>query len=266
MKRIKKKSIIFLLVLIFISAFVYKECNGKQDVNKKVLEEVTQMDEKEPRKEKQKEEKEEVRIEGSEAPKKAYKESEILELKRINSDTVGILDIPNTRIYYPVLQTSDNELYLKQNIHKEYDIHGSIYMDYENDYLASDNIILYGHNMLDGTMFSDLDQYKDLKFMEDNRDIYFYVDDKIEHYQVIGSMILNLDTEDEIFSFNSHIDFDEGYGAKEYFQDIKSETNNLLVEEVEEDAKFLTLSTCSYETDDARFVLFATKVGGGLVD
>lgn len=186
-------------------------------------------------------------------------QDEISKLKKINSDTVGIIEIPNTKIFYPVVKTKDNSYYLQHNIKKETDPNGAIFMDYENDVYKSDNLIIYGHNMLNRKMFSDLTKYKDRDFMEENRDIYLYVDDKKINYKVIGSMILSLDTGEKIFNFNAYTDFDEYYDAQDYFRDIKKAANNLLVDKVEDSDKFLTLSTCSYETDDSRFVLFAVK-------
>lgn len=239
----RKKKVILICLILLITCFSYYQWSKPSDVNKKVLEKITETERTEEEVEQAK-----IRI------------KEINRLKEINPDVLGVLDIPNTQIKYPVVQGKDNEFYLKHNIKKEYDINGSIFMDYENDYLQSDNLILYGHNMLNGTMFSDLGKYKDKTYMKENRDIFLYLDDKKEYYQVIGSMILNLYTENKIFNFNSYVNFDEYYGAKDYFQDIKKEANNLLVDQVEEDTQFLTLSTCSYETDDARFVLFATKV------
>lgn len=251
----RKKKVILICLILLITCFSYYQWSKPSDVNKKVLEKITETEKTEEEVEQAK-----IRIKEIDKPKEAYKQKEINRLKEINPDVLGVLDIPNTQIKYPVVQGKDNEFYLKHNIKKEYDINGSIFMDYENDYLQSDNLILYGHNMLNGTMFSDLGKYKDKTYMKENRDIFLYLDDKKEYYQVIGSMILNLYTENKIFNFNSYVNFDEYYGAKDYFQDIKKEANNLLVDQVEEDTQFLTISTCSYETDDARFVLFATKV------
>ncbi|WBW49368.1 class B sortase [Peptoniphilus equinus] len=248
MKPSTHRNISILLAAALLAMAAYIEWTRRHDINHNVLTHITETTQ------------HNLDVASLESSKNMYKQEEIARLQTINSDVVGIIDIPNTRIQYPVLQGKDNDYYLKKNINKDNDSKGAIFMDYENDIKHSDNLIIYGHNMLNGTMFSDLANYKDKTYMKANRDIYLYVDDQQILYQVIGAMILNLHTENKVFNFNRYVTFDDTYGAKDYFRDIKKEAMHLIVDDVDNDAQFLTLSTCSYETENARFVVFAVKV------
>ena len=84
-------------------------------------------------------------------------DTNIESLKQKNKDTVGFIKVNGTNISYPVLQSSDNEYYLRHSFDNTYSQAGWIYMDYRNDSTLKDrNTIIYGHNMLNNTMFSEL--------------------------------------------------------------------------------------------------------------
>lgn len=85
-------------------------------------------------------------------------------LKSINSEYKFWINIPNTEIDYPVVQSKDNEFYLKNNFYREEDIAGTIFIDCENDISNDKNLILYGHNMRNGSMFADINKFKEKDF------------------------------------------------------------------------------------------------------
>ena len=78
-----------------------------------------------------------------------------------NEDYRGWLNVENTNIDYPVLQSYDNQYYLDKDINREYLMSGSIFMNYLNDGFNVENTVLFGHNMRNGTMFAQLRKYKD---------------------------------------------------------------------------------------------------------
>ena len=92
-----------------------------------------------------------------------------------NSDLAGWIQIDGTNINYPVMQSKhDPDFYLKHNFEKADSPHGCPYVQANCDLQTpSDNILVYGHNMKDGTMFSDLLQYKRESFWEQHRIIRF---------------------------------------------------------------------------------------------
>ena len=87
-------------------------------------------------------------------------------LQQQNPDTVGWIELPGTDISYPIMQGASNETYLRHTFNKEYLISGSIFMDFRNNKDYSDfNTIIFGHNMRDGTMFSQLGSYLNDDFL-----------------------------------------------------------------------------------------------------
>lgn len=93
-------------------------------------------------------------------PKKVTAFEKYAEVYAQNSDLVGWISIPSTRIDYPVMQTKDSpDFYLKHAFDKSYSSYGVPYIQENCDIGLSDNLVLYGHHMNNGSMFSDLCKY-----------------------------------------------------------------------------------------------------------
>lgn len=92
-----------------------------------------------------------------------------------NTDMVGWILIEDTNIDYPVMQTpTDPTYYLKHDFEKNYTDYGCPFMQADCDALApSDNLILYGHNMKDGSMFADLAKYRSKDFWQSHKTVWF---------------------------------------------------------------------------------------------
>ena len=75
------------------------------------------------------------------------------ELKSINEDIVAWIVIENTPVNYPILKDSNNLYYLKHNFNKKYNSNGSIFT-LNKDFIQDDEVVIYGHNMRNKTMFS----------------------------------------------------------------------------------------------------------------
>ncbi len=94
-------------------------------------------------------------------------------LKALNPDTVGWIIIPGTSVNYPIVQGSDNSYYLYHLFDSSSSGTGAIFADYEGSpTLNGQNNIIYGHNMFDGTMFSDLLMYSSQSFFDEHRKVY----------------------------------------------------------------------------------------------
>ena len=88
-----------------------------------------------------------------------------------NADYIGWLSIDGTNISYPVMHTpSDPQKYLRRNFYGKYSQSGVPFLDGRCD-LQSSNLIIYGHNMKNGTMFSDLKKYLNTDFLNSNRTV-----------------------------------------------------------------------------------------------
>ena len=110
---------------------------------------------------------------------------ELAPLRHQNPDILGWISIPGTNISYPLLQGEDNDYYLNNTWDHRPSYQGSIFMECKNNANLEDfNTILYGHNLLDGTMFSQLHFYKDETFLRENPFIYLVTKTGILRYRI----------------------------------------------------------------------------------
>lgn len=197
----------------------------------------------------------------------AYKTDEIIEgeqegnrarfepLLEINSDVVGWVKIEDTKLDYPVMQAKDNNYYLRRNIHKEYALAGSIFMDYRNQRNGSDkNIIIYGHHMKDGSMFKALMDYKEEGFYQEHPLIKYDTIEESTKWQIFSMYIT--DTEFDYI----RTDFDSHEKYEDFLKEIQNRSLYDTGVQVSKEDKILTLSTCTYEFDDARFTVHAKLI------
>jgi len=176
------------------------------------------------------------------------------ELLALNDDVVGWLRIENTPVDYPVVQAEDNEFYLTRGFERQPNVNGSIFMDYRNGPGADRHLIVYGHNMKNGTMFTPLLKYESR----------YYFD----AHPVIELNTLYEDTRWEIFSVHFtdihhdyiRVDFagDDDYLA--FAQDLQSRSLHPTDIELRADDIILTLSTCTSISDESRFAVHARLI------
>lgn len=175
-------------------------------------------------------------------------------LPEVNKDILGWLNIKNTRINYPVVQSNDNDYYLQHNVEKKKSGRGSIFIDYRNKSLGEfigkeKNIILYGHNMKDGSMFGDLEKYKDEAFFKENYVIIFDILSKSYKWKVFAAYVTDTD-------FNYiNTDFQSDDEFNDFIKTIRKRSWYINDTTVNSKDIILTLSTCSYDFEDARFVV-----------
>ena len=167
-----------------------------------------------------------------------------------NADYRGWIKVENTNIDYPILQGNDNEYYLDKDINKEYLASGSIFMNYLNNGFNDENTVLFGHNMRNGTMFGQLKKYKESDFFYGNNDIDIELSngDNLK-YKVFSVYITNV--EDNYIKTK----FDNKDEYKDFLERIKNKSIYKSEVDLNEDDKIITLSSCSYEFDDARIVV-----------
>lgn len=117
------------------------------------------------------------------------KELDFARLKETNSDIYAWIYVPGTAIDYPVLQhPADDTFYLEHNIDKSSGLPGCIYSELINGTSFNDrNTVLYGHNMLNGTMFATLHRYEDSEFFDENRYIFIYTDKGVYVYEIFAA-------------------------------------------------------------------------------
>ena len=175
-----------------------------------------------------------------------------------NIDFVGWIQIDGTNINYPVMQTPDNpDYYLKHSFEKTWSDYGVPYLDEACVIGQSNNLVIYGHHMSNGSMFCDLELYSDPAFCMDHPVIRFDTLTSFGEYEVIA--VFRYNTNQETFRYDREVNMDEGrfswfieqVHARELFSTGK-------------DASFgdqlLTLSTCEYTYKNGRLVVVARKV------
>lgn len=190
------------------------------------------------------------------------------ELYRENPDIKGWIRIDGTKIDYPVYQTDNNDYYIDHDMSRSRSRYGAIFADadarIEKDG-TSQNTVLYGHNMIDGSMFTGLLKYKELKFYRENPVINFDTLYASGQYKVFAVIITNVNAEDDNgYVFNYRISsFGSDIAFQNWVTNVKTRSIINTGIDVAEGDEILTLSTCSYEFDDARTVVFARKVRDG---
>lgn len=177
-------------------------------------------------------------------------------MKEINSDYKFWVEVENTNISYPVVQGTDNNHYLHYDFNNQKNSSGTIFMDTSNYFDYDNNIVLYGHNMRNKTMFNNVTLFKQKDFFNQNNKIKIkYTEDNKEYiYEVFSAYHT-----DNSFDYNRVI-FDENYTFNDFINDIKKKSKFKSNLEVSEDDKIITLSTCSYEFKGAKTTIHAKLI------
>lgn len=178
-------------------------------------------------------------------------------LRKRNQDVIGYLEIPDTTISYPVMQSKDNpDFYLNHDIDKNYSFYGTPYLSAYCDLEKSDNLIIYGHNINGGKMFGALTQYRNEKFYKQHKEILFTTKGK-KKFKIFSVISVNKNDFPywKFVMAQDEPDYDKFINkAKKY-----SIYNIDIMPKYGE--KILTLSTCDNSRgDDYRFVVFAVEL------
>ena len=116
-------------------------------------------------------------------------------LREVNPDVVGWIFLPNSMINYPLMQGDDNQFYLEHTWEGVPNFYGSIFLETRNNPDLTDfNTIIYGHNMLNGSMFAGLSYFAYQWHWDWNRYVYIVTDDGILRYEVFSSYAADVDS------------------------------------------------------------------------
>lgn len=192
--------------------------------------------------------------------------------KDINDDVKAYIELEGCDIYQPVVQGEDNDYYLTHTYYDGKNKAGSLFLDYrcriEDDY-TSPNLVVYGHNQEDGTMFGNLKDYKqNVEFYAANPVITFNTEYGVGTYLIYGYFVTHVlekqDSHGEVFHYQDYIEtMNDEYTFNWYINEVMKRTQILTPVEVEYGDSLLCLSTCSNEFSNSRFVVFARKLREG---
>ena len=173
-------------------------------------------------------------------------------LSEINSDYKFWINVEGTNIDYPVVQGNDNDFYLNHDFNKNYLPAGSIFLDYRNNFKTDSNSVIYGHHMRNSTMFGQMEKFKDKEFFDNNKIITIKTDNTTYEYEIFAIGVYDANFGYNDVSFINEEDFDS------FLKKIlsKSMYNRNIVSSKDQ---IITLSTCSYEYDNARIAIFAVR-------
>ena len=165
-------------------------------------------------------------------------------------DTVGWLYCEGTPINYPVVQGKDNLRYLRRLPDGSYNAAGSLFADYRcKEVAASGNYIIYGHNMKNGSMFGTLVRYKSQNYYDEHPTLYYLTPERTFRIELIAGFVTKSTGEvyntqlsaEQVRQFCAESDFSSGITPQD-------------------DDVFITLSTCSYEYENARYVVIGRAI------
>ena len=175
-------------------------------------------------------------------------------LAETNGDIIGWLYSEDTPINLPVVQSSDNERYLRRLVDGSWNSSGALFADYRNAGDFSDpNTVIYGHNMKNGKMFGTLPNYKRQAYYDEHPQMWLLTPDRNYKVELVAGYVTP--TTSDVYSF----DQSEEAVLAAVRQAIEKSTFTADAETAQGD-RFLTLSTCSYEYDNARYVLIGRLI------
>lgn len=156
----------------------------------------------------------------------------------INGDIIAWIYIPGTNIDYPVMRVDDNNSYLRRNVYGDYSRSGVLFVDSATlDPFEGLKTIIYGHNMLNGTMFSNLKNYKSETYMREHNKIYIYLpDDSRQVYDIFAFRYADMY---DIQVYDANISAEE---LSEFYDSIAD--NSVVDIERNNDGNMIMLSTC----------------------
>ena len=192
------------------------------------------------------------------------KSSKYEKLFGMNEDMRGWLKIDGTEIDYPVMKNDleDGEYYLHRDFDGNSSFAGCLFFGINCDE-DSDISIIYGHNMNNGSMFGKLTSYADKAYAEEHRYISLDTKDESRVYKVFASFSAKAYAEDDTsgdFKYYENVG-DISEEQYSYILDRYKEMSDVWMDDVPEyPEKILLLSTCSYHTDNGRFVVAAYRV------
>ena len=176
-------------------------------------------------------------------------------LTSTNSDYVGWLSIPGTVINYPVMfSPSEPERYLHLDYYKQYSYSGTPFLDTRCD-PNEGNLIIYGHNMINGTMFGSLKSYRNENYLNSHKTIFLELSDGVHMFEIMSAVTLEKD--DPWYSFLHAVDADE---EAAWIAELERKSGVHTGDTPTGTERLLTLSTCTGNRRTERMIVVAKEI------
>lgn len=186
------------------------------------------------------------------------------QLSQQNSEIIGWLKINGTQIDAAVCQGRDDEFYIDHNQLGEESRYGALFVQAGDDYKRSNedkNVVIFGNNMKDGTMFGELSKYRNINFYKSSPTFSFYYGDKCETYAVFSVMLISSASDDagQVYKpYKSYFANDQEFN--EWITETKARSMINTSLNVENGDEMLTLVTLADDFEGARFVVMAKRI------
>lgn len=168
-------------------------------------------------------------------------------LYELSDDVVGWIYCPGTPINYPIVQGYNNDYYLYRLIDGTWNANGSIFMDYRNsDDFSDSNTMIHGHHMKTGAMFASLMKYKTQSYYDEHPYMYIYTPEQNYRMDLFAGAIVSF--VDKIYSTSPSASAIDSVVYKSTFDSPVDYEGKQVV----------TLSTCTFEYDNSRYVILGT--------
>lgn len=180
--------------------------------------------------------------------------------KKKNPDVYAWIRIPGTNIDYPILQSSDMEegYYLTHDIDRESNIYGALYTEkYNSRDFRDSNTIIYGHNMNDGSMFGSLKKFIETDYFTKHDMLTIFTMEEKRTYTITAAYRYQAE------HLPTYFDFSTKEGTDTYLSEIPGfvqNTNGNIRSDIEIQAPLLTLSTCTPDNENMRYLVQAVLV------
>lgn len=198
----------------------------------------------------------------SESGTPKVKTSKYKKLFAMNEDMRGWIKVNGTQIDYPVMKSDleDGEYYLHRDFDGDYSFAGCLFIGKYCDY-DSDIFIIYGHNMLNGSMFGELHDFSDEDFAKKHMDIQFDTKNERRVYRVFGAFWSKAFYEDEPgFKYYEAV----GNYDEDSYNNILWSFESMMAMRLDYEPKYpdqiMLMSTCSYNEANGRFVVAAYRI------
>lgn len=162
---------------------------------------------------------------------------------------------PDTVIDYPVVQSIDNDYYLHRFMDGSYNTSGTLFMDFRcpGDFTGK-HIVIYGHHMQNGSMLASLVEYQNQEYYDAHPILYLNTPNGDYKLEVFSAFVTWYDSRVYLFGFSDEQEFVDWYTLLQSYSDFQSDV------ELHPEDRIVTLSTCTYDYDNARYVVMARLV------
>ncbi|NLC47771.1 MAG: class B sortase, partial [Tenericutes bacterium] len=156
----------------------------------------------------------------------------------VNKDVVGFIKVNGTEVSYPVVQTKDNDYYLKHSFSKKNNSAGWVFLDYKNNNIFNDkNTIIYAHSRKDGSMFGTLKNVLTKKWIADKSNHIIQITNEKNSYQAVVFSVYKIKTSNDYLQIN--------YIDNQFIEKALKRSIYNFSQDINKNDKILTLTTCA---------------------